>query len=286
MPSWFEVTVDVPSELCETVTCLLCDLGSPGVEHLDHGDVTSLVAYFQDSPPFDDLRRLCTIAGTAAGQTCSPVIRSRTIDEQNWAEDWKNHFRPIAVGHRLLVAPPWDVPPAGDRIVIVIEPAMAFGTGQHPTTRGCLELIENVVTTRRPSRGLDVGTGSGILAIAMAGFGIKSVYALDNDPAACHAAAANSERNGTTAALSVTDNWRDVVGPFDLITANLFTNLLCDLADRLQNLLVPGGTLICSGFLASDEGTVAAAYSALRPVRRCCEGGWVTLLLDRAGPAS
>lgn len=283
MASWFEVTVEVPCELSEAVASILMDLGSPGLECFEHDGGTSLVAYFRSAPPLDDLLHLSATVASRAGRPWTPVIRSRLIDEQNWAEEWKRHFTAMPVGRQLVVSPPWDLPSAGDRVLIVIEPAMAFGTGQHPTTRGCLELIESEVARRSVFRALDVGTGSGILAIALAKLGVRSVYAIDNDPAACTAAVLNSERNNTTTAVSVIDDWKEFIGPFDLIVANLFTNLLREMSDKLTRLLAPDGVLICSGFLAADEGTVLAAYSALAPVCRRQEEGWVTLALTPRG---
>lgn len=285
MPSWFEVTIDVPVDLSEVMASYLLDLGSPGLEYVEGDGITSLVGYFRDRTAIDRLRKLCAQMRLEAGQGWPPVIHSRVIDEEDWAEDWKRHFRPTPVGRRLQICPPWDTGGAPERVTLIIHPGMAFGTGQHATTRGCLELIEETVAERDIARALDVGTGSGILSIALAKLGVAEVYAFDSDPQACAIAAENSERNGTGSAVTVTDDWRKIRGPFDLIVANLFTDLLREFAEKLQGLLAPNGQLLCSGFLAADEPLVVAAYPRLAVVRRREEEGWVTLLLATDGSA-
>jgi ribosomal protein L11 methyltransferase len=277
MSSWFEVTVEVPNEIGEVVASLLVDLGSPGLECSDRGGITSLVAYFREMPSFDAVYRLCSGAGGTL--ECSPLIRSRAIEDQDWAENWKRHFQPLTIGRQLLITPPWNASVSTDRIVIVIEPAMAFGTGQHSTTRGCLELIEEAVAAKQIARALDVGTGSGILGIALARLGVRHVQAIDNDITACHAAAANIERNSVAGSMCVTADWRDVDGTFDLIVANLFTNLLRDLSAELRRRLAPNGSLICSGFLSSDEAAVVDAYSTLHTRSRRDHDDWTALML-------
>jgi len=118
------------------------------------------------------------------------------LADENWALAWREHFRPLRIGARLLVAPSWDVPPSEGRVAIVLEAALAFGTGHHGTTRGCLEAIETTVVRAAPSSALDLGTGSGILAIAVALLGVPRVDAVDEDPDAIAAALENVNRHG------------------------------------------------------------------------------------------
>lgn len=279
MSSWFEVTVEVPEELGEAAASLLIDLGSPGLECSDRNGTTSLVAYFRDMPPLDDLRRLCSTSPDI--QSPAPNIQTRTITEQDWAEGWKRNFQPLAIGDRILVSPPWDLPTSSNRTIVVIEPGMAFGTGQHPTTQGCLELLQEAVGSGGISRALDVGTGSGILAIALVKLGVPCVYAVDNDPTAREASAENIRKNGVAASIRVMADWEPTAGTFDLIVANLFTNLLRDLSGKLLQRLAPNGSLICSGFLSSDEDAVVKAYGDLQVVERRKRDDWVTVTLRR-----
>jgi ribosomal protein L11 methyltransferase len=158
---------------------------------------------------------------------------------------------------------------------------MAFGTGQHPTTKGCLELIEVAAQPVMPQKVLDVGTGSGILAIAMGKLGARRVYAIDNDPAACRIAAENAAANDCASLIRVTSSWAKLRGAFDLVVANLFTNLLCDLAPRLIHRIRPGGILISSGFLAADEQAIKDAYPGFSPEHRRDESGWTALFMRK-----
>jgi ribosomal protein L11 methyltransferase len=141
-------------------------------------------------------------------------------------------------------------------------------------------LVEEAVTVGNVCRALDVGTGSGILALALAKLGVEHVCAIDTDAVACRAAAANIKRNGVKS-VRITDDWQDVAETFDLIVANLFTNLLRDLAEELSCRLAKNASLICSGFLASDEAVVVAAYPDFQVIRRRDRDAWVALMLRR-----
>jgi ribosomal protein L11 methyltransferase len=163
---------------------------------------------------------------------------------------------------------------------------MAFGTGQHATTRGCLELLEWATATRRITRALDVGTGTGVLAIALAKLGVPDVWAIDNDPAAGAITHANAARNAVGERIGIGSRIDEAPGTFSLIVANLFAYLLEELAARFAAVLAPDGVLICSGLLVADEARVRAAYRTLglETQRRHEEADWVTLALHRVAP--
>lgn len=279
---WFEVTVEVPPEWSEAVANFLFESGTPGLQSEEGEGRTALIAYFADEPPLESLRRFCVDIG------CSPLhvevgMRVRRIADEDWADSWKRHFQPQLVGDRLYVCPPWASTAPPGRVAVVIDPGMAFGTGQHASTRGCLQLLEYVTREQRVSRALDVGSGSGILAIALAQLGVPEVWAIDNDPNARTIAEENAARNSVQGRLSIAADLDDVPGRFDLVTANLFANVLEELAPRLTPSVRRRGVLICSGLLADDESRVRAAYAALglELYRRCEEDGWVTLALHR-----
>jgi ribosomal protein L11 methyltransferase len=185
-PTYVEVTVDVGEEATEALTNFLWELGAVGVVEETIVDTPARLRAFFPAPVdrdalagrvdtyLDGLRALGLDAGRHA--------RLEPLADADWAAAWREHFRPIAVGRTLLVAPPWDIPATSDRIVLAIEPGRAFGTGHHGTTAGCLELLETLVATDRPKRVIDLGTGSGILAIAAAKLGVAEVLACDTDP--------------------------------------------------------------------------------------------------------
>jgi ribosomal protein L11 methyltransferase len=282
---WFECTIEVANEHSDAVANFLIDNGAPGLQSDERDGGVALIAYFPRKPPVEALRRFCASIGCPLRDN-SGSIRVRQVPHEDWAENWKLHFPPQAVGTRLYICPPWNcVAPAG-HVSIVIDPGMAFGTGQHATTRGCLSLLERAVDERAVTRVLDVGTGSGVLAIALAKLGLLEVWAIDTDSNACAIAEANAVRNGVEACLHIRSSLDEVSGAFDLIVANLFANLLGEMAVRFVGLLQPGGVFICSGFLNTDEPRVRGTYEArgLRLVRRHEEQSWVTLTLQRSTP--
>src|SRR5438128_1643192 len=196
---FWELTVAVPTDLSEGLTNLAWELGALGVvEEERPGRGPRLRAFFPETAAasaleasvrqyLDGLRQL----GFEPATELSVV----PLADENWADAWRAHFTPRSVGRRLLITPPWDTPAADGRIVITIEPGRAFGTGHHGTTAGCLEALEGVIDRDGPRRMVDLGTGSGILAIAAARLGVPAVLAVDDDPDAVASAVANAARN-------------------------------------------------------------------------------------------
>jgi len=283
--AWFECTVEVANEHSDAVANFLIDNGAPGLQSNERDGGVELVAYFPTKPPVAALQRFCASIGCQL-QDNRASVRVRRVPHEDWAENWKLHFPPQAVGTRLYICPPWDcVAPAG-RVSIVINPGMAFGTGQHATTRSCLLLLERAMDNHAVRRAMDIGTGSGVLAIALAKLGLLEVWAIDTDANACTIAEANAVRNGVEALVHIRRSLDEVSGAFDLVTANLFANLLEEMAVRLVGFLRPGGVFICSGFLNDDELRIRRTYEArgLRLVCRHEEQLWVTLTLQRSTP--
>lgn len=274
---WFEVTVDVPVQFAEAVANFLVECGAPGIQSDDHGTTVSLIGHFRTNPPLDLVRRFCSDLGVAP--CTSECIRVRQIAEENWAENWKLHFQPQLIGERLYVCPSWAPPPPPERIAIIIDPGMAFGTGQHATTRGCLEFLESAACRRPITRALDVGTGSGVLAIALARLGVPEVWAVDTDPHACAIAQENAACNGVADCIRIRTSVDELSGTFDLVVANLFTDALEQLAPRFTHLLRSDGILICSGLLSDDEHRLHMTYASLGFAleQRTAEAAWVTL---------
>ncbi|HSC71897.1 MAG TPA: 50S ribosomal protein L11 methyltransferase [Candidatus Methylomirabilis sp.] len=218
-------------------------------------------------------------------------IQVRELPIEDWGGAWKQHFQPLPVGRRLLIAPPWERGPfPSDRLVLCIEPAMAFGTGHHATTRMCLETLEEVLANWSPNDGpsvLDMGTGTGILAIAAARLGARRVIALDSDPEATDAAQRNLVLNRLESLVDVRQGGLEVLetgSQFNLIVANLDTKTLSPLFGALRGQIASQGRLIASGIPVEDEErvTTAARADRLRVISRRAEDGWLCLTLATA----
>lgn len=193
-------------------------------------------------------------------------ITVKQIRKEDWAESWKRHFKPIEIGTALLLKPSWSKrQPKKNQALVVLDPGLSFGTGQHPTTRFCLGQLVTVQKQAGVKSFLDIGTGSGILAIAAAKLGYKPISAFDSDKEAVRVARANAVQNGVAGKVPLL--CRDLIGlprrggkRYDLVCANLIFDLLLQEADRICGRLRPGGRLVLAGILRSQFGAVRAAY--------------------------
>ncbi len=284
---WVRLEVTLSPELAEGVAEALAAVGQ-GLVDEPAGGSRRLVAWL----PADDTvqRRLDAVRGRihalrAAGLAGKAEISLRPAAAEDWAEAWRAHFRVERITNRLVIVPSWERYSAqpGEQ-VIVLDPGMAFGTGQHPTTRGCLQVLSEIM---QPGwRVIDVGTGSGILAVAAAKLGAGRVLGLEVDSSALAAAAENVRRNGVEGVVELrqSDLLAAAVGPpADLIVANIVAEAIVQLAAPAAQWLRPGGWLVASGVVSSKEAMVTAALAgaglAVSDVRR--EGEWVTLAARR-----
>jgi ribosomal protein L11 methyltransferase len=281
--TWTEVTIDVPRRHGDAVANFLIDCGAPGLQCAEDGDTARLTAYFWSQPPLDDLRCYCADLGCPADRPGGVEIDTRIIADEDWAQNWKLHSQPQLIGDRLYVCPSWAADTPAGRLRVVIDPGMAFGTGQHPTTRGCLRQIERLTAECPPARALDVGTGSGVLAIALAKLGVPEVWAVDTDTTACTVATENATVNDVATHVHIRSDLDDVPEAFDAIVANLYADALISLAPRFVADVRSAGTVIVSGLLLADEARVHAAYEplGLTVVARDVEDAWVTLVLRK-----
>ncbi len=184
----------------------------------------------------------------------------RSLNEEDWAESWKAFFWPDKVSATIVVKPTWrDYQPAGDEKVLEIDPGMAFGTGTHPTTALCIQLMEKHL--QAGERLLDVGTGSGILMVAASLLGAAAVHGIDNDPVAVEVARRNLALNNLPADASrvwAGDRVASVTSRYDLVVANILAEVIIGLLPDIPGLLAPGGRFICSGILQSQQEDVTA----------------------------
>ena len=205
----------------------------------------------------------------------------RAVDEQNWAESWKAFFWPQKIGERIVVKPSWrDYASNPGEIILEIDPGMAFGTGTHPTTTLCVQLIERHLNPGDAV--LDIGTGSGILLLAAAKLGAGRLCGGDRDEMAVRVAAENLRRNGVEprriclAQGSLAEPFR---GRFDVVAANILTHVIVELVGDVMRLLKPGGIFICSGIIESNRDLVAGKMRdvGLDVLEIRQKEGWVAL---------
>jgi ribosomal protein L11 methyltransferase len=209
-----------------------------------------------------------------AGIRVSPV----DVPDEDWARRSQENLKAIQAGG-LLIAPPWDVPRGGSSPVIIIEPSTGFGTGHHATTRLCLLLLQRL--DLRGGRVLDVGTGSGVLALAAWKLGAADVVAVDHDPDALANARDNIARNGAAASIDIIRDDLDAlrIERADIVLANLTGAVLVRYADELRGLATEGGYLILSGFAPQDVAVIQTAFSGLAIIHVETDGDWSALCL-------
>jgi ribosomal protein L11 methyltransferase len=269
---WAAIRAACPPESEEPVAACFTETGCGGVliESEWAKDPGRPLVYITGYLPVDDRleERLAGLQERLAalresGLDASDDLAVRFVQDEDWAEAWKAYFRPIRVGRSLVIKPSWETlaPDEGDR-VIELDPGMAFGTGAHPTTQLCLAVLEERVASG--DRVLDLGTGSGILALAAARLGARDALALDVDPVAVAAARANVAANGLAGAVRVEQGGVEAAPgpPYDLVVANILADVIRDLAPDLARLVRPKGFLIASGIIADRAAGVAAALCA------------------------
>lgn len=314
--NWLEVSLTVNGELAEAVADVLARFAPNGVtteqavdfvndedEGTPVGPIT-VRAYLRADEKLEETRRKLEESLYYLGmiQTLpAPVFTS--VEDQNWMEAWKVHYQPIPVGKRLIIVPTWLESPDANRVTIKIDPGMAFGTGTHPTTQLCLELIEEYFDhglgtierespafAHRPSSVIDVGCGSGILSIAALKLGADFALGVDIDEASVKASRENASANGilanqfeigqgsVTEVLSTCFQIRNA----QLVLANILAPIIIRLFNMgLAELVAPGGVLILSGILADQaEGVISSAEAhGLKLAEKRQVGDWVALLV-------
>ena len=243
-----------------------------------------LRAYFLDDDDFlGKKRELETALRHMRLMYPMPTPNYSAVREEDWAEAWKAHYQPLRVGKRLLVRPLWvDVELARDDIEIALDPGMAFGTGTHPTTQLCLEALETMTIPAMDV--LDLGCGSGILAIAAAKLGAGKVLALDIDPIAVRATRENAARNGVAnqivAEQGSLESVRSSARRFDMVLVNILARIILEMTGHgLSQILRPGGIGIFSGIIDSQVNEVEAGLrrAGLTPIARHKLGDWVLI---------
>lgn len=223
------------------------------------------------------IRRVKEALGHLGAFGLAPIgeLEVRSLVERDWLDAWREHYRPLVVG-RFLVKPSWIDAPAGGRLVVELDPGMAFGTGLHPTTQQMLQALSSLELAGRTV--LDVGTGSGILALAAHAAGASRVVGVDVDPIAVRTARENVA--GTPVEIAE-GSARDVPGAFDVVLANIVAKVIAEIAPELRARTRDGGTLVAAGIIAEHEALAASALerAGYRALSRDVQGDWVSLIL-------
>ena len=270
----WQLSVATTPEAEEAVSELLGRLlGTPASSYTDVIQGGRVVSVFLARRPKPRPQLVEVRAALARLSDCGldlgrPTVSVRKLAPQDWAESWKRHFKPLVIGTRLLVKPSWSRrAPHRGQAVVVLDPGLSFGTGQHPTTAFCLR---QVAAFRQPGQAqsmLDIGTGSGILAIAAVKLDYAPVQAFDFDPDAVRVAKENAQANGVRDALALEQ--RDVTRfpcrpgkKFDLVCANLLGDLLVAARPQITALVAPGGRLVLAGILRREFDEVQGSYTA------------------------
>jgi ribosomal protein L11 methyltransferase len=302
--AWVEIACDVPAELTDVLSIYLAGLSGNGVcvENL------SVDAFSVSEIPAS--KRVAIKAYLTADTDPAPLMASleeylqdlssrqpgiyiapptiKALNSEDWSSSWKVHFKPLRVGSRLLIIPTWEeAAPLPDDLVLRIDPGMAFGTGGHETTRLCLELLEKSINAfgSAPPSLLDLGTGSGILAMAASLLGAGRILALDIDPDAVLVARENLALNGLAEKVECgTTPLESVTEIFDIILANILAEELVRLAPWLASRLNPGGILVLSGILVEKEDLVRQGFGmqALDFVETTVASEWVAICYRRS----
>ena len=280
--SWALVLVAPPEDL-EIRAAQLFDQGALGVELQEPG-----MALMPGTPP---LPEGCgrAIAHFASAEDASESARlfgaepPVEVPEQDWSIAWRTHHRPMQVGPRSWVHPPWEKPPRPG-VAVAIDPGMAFGTGSHPTTALCLERCDELLSRFPGADLLDVGTGSGVIALLAKMLGAGRVVGTENDPVSLEAARQGAALNGIDGVDWVlAEDPAAVPGRFQIVIANILLNTLEGLAPAIAGKVADGGRLVLSGLLAAQGDGAERAYVAqgLRPVARKEREGWLRVELSR-----
>jgi len=285
--NWLEIKLEIPPAYTELISTFLFSQGSTGlIQEKISKNKERLIVYFPKESSNKNKENeiylyLASLCGSAPHN-----LETRIIQEEKWAEAWKSNFKPVKVSPRLVVKPPWEkYQPSPGEVVLLINPGMAFGTGTHQTTQMCLKFLDKLIsqTFHRPIV-LDVGTGSGILAIAALKLGAQKVQAIDIDRLALEAAKENAKLNkiyrGISFRLASPDQ---ISGKFDLIIANLLPQELMAVKDSLAARVKSQGTLIISGFLKKQKKEIYGAFAPLGFRLRQEEelNGWAGFVLKK-----
>ena len=284
MSALISLIVEAPVEYRERIELALAALPTQGYACWSQVDSNRdrHEAYFEEE---DDADRALNALQMQSLATEAPeawnLVRA-TLEQEDWANAWKAHFKTEKISPRIIIHPVWEPFEAQeDEIVVHIDPGMSFGTGRHETTRSCLQMLDSWTSDGKTGSFLDLGCGSGILAIAAVKLGLKPVVALDYDPDAVQGTIENQQRNSVSEAFvpfvgDVTE--LHLPQQFAIVAANILAPVLIEHAKSISNTVKAGGTLILSGILDTQYEQVKTAYTALQfqEIENLQDGEWTS----------
>ncbi len=284
--SWTQLSVRASLANIDALANFLIERGAPGVVLKKNGLDAFFAAPLDGASLRGDINRFVGAIARLSPRASRPRLSWKIIGQGNWQHSWKRFIKPRRVGKSFWVTPPWISPPKfRRRRVITIEPGMAFGTGTHATTRDCMEFLEAAASriAAKKFSALDVGTGSGILAIALTLLGAAEIRAIDNDPVALQVARDNLRANAVAHRARLSGAKLSALRrKFDIVVANLIAETILELAGDLQKRVAARGFLILSGIVRQKAGIITRAFaSRFRVIKRKRSREWVTLLLQR-----
>lgn len=277
--SYYEFIIKIAGPFKDALIQRLTDAGCLGVIEQDE----AITAYFPETVDIGTITKdlsLLEALFDKSDKFQSFSFSHALIPEQDWNESWKKGFTPLDVGKRFTILPPWEKKREG-RINLIIDPGMAFGTGHHETTRSCLVLMEKYDQKVAKEGFLDLGTGTGLLAIAAFRLGYRHVVAIDTDPLAVEATKTNSALNRIDGLEIREGSIADLNETYDFIAANIISGVLVQIAPSLPAHLKPGGIAVLSGILRGQESEVIEAITrtGLKLLEQYRDGKWVSLVL-------
>ena len=282
---WKQVTLRVVPDMEDPITDFLTTLTGRGVAIREEQGQSTIDAFLEPGDSEDHLLHIENHLDALVQMGLLPEgsrYEISELPEEDWMAIFRSQHSTVRISNRLVVRPTWCTP-TGDQ-EIVLDPGLAFGTGSHPTTRMCLVLLDETIGDQPPERMFDLGTGSGILAIAAAFLGIKDILATDIDAMAAEVALGNIQDNGVNDCVRVTEGGIEAAqGLYDIITANISAPLLRRLAPQIAEHVKPNGYLIISGILEDEETQVLETFTrcGLKTERVMREKVWVAALLSR-----
>jgi ribosomal protein L11 methyltransferase len=293
LPSWLAVTVTVSLQHADAVANRMIELGCSGIVEQDSPAMpgcVELTGYGAEGPPaagmLADLHRY--LRDIAPEEDAVWNVRTEAIPDEDWNKKWKSFFEPVKVSPRIVIKPSWRTyRPRPGEIVIELDPGMAFGTGTHPSTSMCLRAIDEACRGMHdPGQAslLDVGTGSGILALAAAGLGIGVVRGIDYDYQAVVCAEKNAALNGMTGKVAFgTTPLERMCGTYTIVVANILPHVLIAMRDDLVARTAANGILVLSGILSTKAPEVADAFTGqMTPAGELHEDEWACLLFRKS----